>query len=107
MKFPQAILDSLSVFSSPQSNSIIDAKNSIVLSSDFAASIPKDCKELTSDLSNEELEAALYRNTHRHGFILNSQELASVLHFPSKPLQHPKLLRQRTGRRDIPDEFTI
>lgn len=44
---------------------------------------------------DEHLFDVLYRTTHRVGMLLNSAELASIAHFPSEVVTHPKLIRQR------------
>lgn len=56
---------------------------------------------------DNEYRAIFDRTTHRHGFILNSKELTSLCHFPSKNLQHPKLLRQQSGLVKAPDQFIV
>jgi len=47
----------------------------------------------TNVLQGEEIIAVVERNSYRFGFLLNSQELASICHLPSKSLHHPRLLR--------------
>jgi len=96
--FPAAILNALSSFSSPKGNSI-SAK---ILERDTSARVP----QATSKLNERQFLSVLERNTYRHGFILNTQELASLLHFPSKALQHPKLLRQESAVAKAPEAVT-
>lgn len=101
--------NSLLVFNSPVSNSLsaypLDISSFAGIGDPYGILSIPDVAD--PGLDNKELQGMLERNTYRHGFILNANELATVLHFPSKHLQHPRLLRQRADRRDIPAEFTI
>jgi len=56
----------------------------------------------TPSLAEKELVAVCERNTYRFGFIINSAELASLCHFPSKAMQHPKLLRSTMRTKEAP-----
>ena len=56
---------------------------------------------LENYLTQEEIVAVVERNSYRFGFLLNSQELASICHLPSKSLTHPRLLRA-TPQREAP-----
>ena len=68
--------------------------------------IPQRYVDIERHLLDRELVSVLTRNTYRHGFILNTQELASLCHFPHPALQHPKLLRQDSTMVKAPDHIT-
>jgi len=68
--------------------------------------IPKLYATISPQLSEQELEAVLTRNTYRTGFILNTQELASLCHFPHAALQNPKLVRQDSTFAKAPEHLT-
>ena len=53
-------------------------------------------------LTPQEFVAVCERNTYRFGFLANSQELAGLCHFPSKAMQHPKLLRAKMPQKEAP-----
>ncbi len=95
------ITDSFDVFASPDGNSIM------MMPLEHRGAIPEIFWTTDALLSPDELTAVLSRNTFRHGFILNSQELSSLLHFPSASLQHSKLLRQETGIAKAPQALVV
>lgn len=68
--------------------------------------IPEKYQQTQPNVSSKELQSVLARQTYRHGFLLNSQELATLCHFPSKALQHPKLLRQNSMMAKAPESVT-
>jgi len=68
--------------------------------------IPELYATIPSQLSKRELVSIFTRNTYRHGFILNTQELASLCHFPHPALKHPKLLRQDSAFVKAPEHLT-
>lgn len=57
-------------------------------------------------LDSHEILSMITGNTYRMGFILNSQELTGLAHFPTKSFNHPKLLRQDTTRVKAPESVT-
>jgi len=69
------------------------------------SNLPKSYRREPALLSQGECVGILKRNTYRHGFILNSRELTTLLHFPPKTLSSPKLLKQERGQLKAPDEF--
>lgn len=99
--FPAAVENALMSFSSP-------GDNSIKLSCEIpeGAKIPEAHRSINSTLDEKELLSVLERRTYRHGFILNSRELASIFHFPSRSLNHPKLLRQEESIGKAPESIT-
>lgn len=84
-KFPRKVKDVLSIFDLPEGNQLKIADDEI-------------CKMYKTDVIGLE-----FRTTRQHGFLLNTQELAALCHFPSKSLQHPKLLGEEKGL--VPMEF--
>ncbi|MFC1719060.1 type IV secretion system DNA-binding domain-containing protein, partial [Candidatus Poribacteria bacterium] len=69
--------------------------------------VPEQLKEVEVDITFDEAYDVLKRNTSRPGYILNADELAGVCHFPSKALQHPRLLTQEAGIAKAPVEYTM
>ena len=97
------ILSVLAPFSSPEGNCI---SNKLLDITPSELSMPEAYNQVKSELSERELLSVLERNTYRHGFILNSQELASLCHFPSSALEHPKLLRMDSTTAKAPELAT-
>jgi len=96
----KSVENSLSVFSAPENNRITtkinltDSGNKIFQNFDIYGSYLRDI----------EMGYLINRITTRHGFILNTLELANLCHFPSKSLTHPKLLRKDKSVK-IPERF--
>lgn len=99
--FALSVENAFMSFSSPEDNSL---KLSVKIPDSM--NVPDSYRHVKSDLNEKELLSVLERKTYRHGFILNSRELASVCHFPSNSLNHPKLLRQETNIGKAPDAIT-
>jgi hypothetical protein len=97
--FPQSVLG-FSIFGLNEGNSISDRPKI------YVGDNPNPYKNADYSLNDDEFESFFNRTSYRHGFILNSEELANLLHFPSKALKHPKLLRQKLTFAKAPEATT-
>ena len=105
--FPAAIETALGAMKLPESNCLSSQPLELVEGNRTGYSpVPKSFNPVDSTLSEKELLSVWERKSYRHGFILNSQELASLCHFPSKALEHPKLLRQDSMFAKAPEHLT-
>ena len=95
--FPQAVLDGFSIFGSKEGNAI---SNKPMI---FRGDTPNPYEDVDYSLNGDEFVSVFKRMSYRHGFILNTEELASLVHFPSKALKHPKLLRQNLAFAKAPE----
>jgi len=92
-------------YRAPDGNGLTSYPDDIIERDDLLP-IPKSYQQVKSGLDKDEVMSIFARQTHRHGFILNTQELASLCHFPHPALEHPKLLRQDSMFVKAPESMT-